>query len=392
MKMKISCYVTVTLLNISCCTAFSAISNKSSSRSPTSLKISGDDHSNGVPPTTAQQEADKLRDQARRIREQLAQLQQKSFEEVEIEALNEKKKSQFLQTGASEGKDTQLEDSKKRLKGSLNRIVALPETAEEQIRQASLAIERAFADGITRQTVRLALVRKNQLISSDEDEWPGGTKEMFREAGRPLSEDLLFEVRAFSSKNITSASNSRYNFPPTIKTQDILDFDGSALITAESAIGSIGDIQAMVFANTDTKYINDIRDISKALGKDRLFMLINPFWKDIESWGIFNLLAPGAKRLAREVIFESEGGGFQETYALNRWTVRGEKVAAVKAYPYDWQLFAYLEDNTFGIPTETAVRLGSTADRPTTAIFTELLNSRPEFKINRTIRQIRKSF
>ena len=387
-------YLIAVSLNVSCCLAFSVTQPISISRSSTSRKSTSNDNSSEVLPTTAQQEVDKLRYQARKIREQLAQLQQKSLAEVENEALEDKKKSQLQlqQVKTSEGIYADPEEGRKSRKGSSIRVAALPETAEEQIRQAALAVERAFLDGITRQTVRLALVRENQLISSDEDEWPGGTREMYREAGRPLSESLLSEIRAISSNNTTSSSNRKYYYPPTIKTQDILDFDGSALITAESAIGPSGDAQAMVFANTDTKYIYDIRDISESFGKERLFILINPFWKDIESWGIFNLFAPGAKRLAREIIFGSENGGFQETYALNRWTVRGEKVAAVKAYPYDWELFAYLEDDTYGTLTETAIRLGSTADRPTSAIFTELLNSRPEFKINRTMRQIKKSF
>jgi len=390
--MKVAYFVVVSS-TFSCCLGFSVTSNLSFSRLRiTRITSTNNDNPTGVVPTSAQIEAEKLRDQVRKIREQLAQLEKKSLEEVENEAL-EKKKTEQLHLQDSGRKESVSEEGRKSTRVRSTRIIVLPETSEEQICQAALAVERAFADGITRQTVRLALVRENQLISSDEDEWPGGTREMFREAGRPLSESLLSEIRAMSLKNITSSSNTPYNYrPPTIKTQDILDFDGSALITAESANGPSGDVQAMVFANTDTKYIYDIRDISKTLGMDRLFILINPFWKDLESWGVFNLFAPGGKRLAKEIIFDSEGGGFQETYVLSRWTVRGENVAAVKAYPYDWELFAYLEDDTFGSNTETAIRLGSTPEKPTSANFTELLNSRPEFKIPRTMRQFKRSF
>ncbi len=42
---------------------------------------------------------------------------------------------------------------------------------------------------------------------------------------------------------------------PSIKTQDIWDFDGSALITAEAAQGPSGDVKALVFPNTDMKYL-----------------------------------------------------------------------------------------------------------------------------------------
>jgi hypothetical protein len=391
--MKVALYISLVLVGSKQLVSSFVFNRLSSVSHRWTLLVSNDDQLNSTPPSIAARiEADKLREQVKKIRGELARLQQKTLEEVEQDAQENKKK---LLTTIHGQEETQVDIDMERKKISTARMIALPETAEEQVRQASLAVERAFVDGITRQTVRLALIRENQLISSDEEEWPGGTKEMFREAGKPLSESLLSEIRAISptllaASNSTSSS-SRYQLPPSIKTQTLWDFDGSALITAESPIGPIGDVQAMVFANTDSKYIYDIRDISKALGKDRLFILINPFWKDLDSWG-YNILAPGAKRLAREIIFENDSGGYKETYVLNRGTVRGEKVAALKAYPYDWQLFAYMEDETYGYPFETAIRLGSCKDKPTTALFTQLLNSRPEFKWTKTMRQIKKSF
>ena len=35
--------------------------------------------------------------------------------------------------------------------------------------------------------------------------------------------------------------------------------------------------------------------------------------------------------------------GFDETYVCMRFSVRGEDCVAIKAYPYDWQIFAYKE-------------------------------------------------
>jgi hypothetical protein len=71
-----------------------------------------------------------------------------------------------------------------------------------------LAIERAFEDGLVRQTVRLALLAEGEVMSDDPNEWPGGSRQMYREAGRPLAESLLREVRAYAPEEEDGASSS----------------------------------------------------------------------------------------------------------------------------------------------------------------------------------------
>lgn len=131
------------------------------------------------------------------------------------------------------------------------------------------------------------------------------------------------------------------------------------------------------------KYVRDIADIDDKIG-DRLFMLVNPFWRNIESWGV-NLLAPGAKKKAQEEIFDK---GFDETYVFLRFSVRGEFCAAIKCYPYDWQLFSFLEEE--GTGWERPIRLGSSETEPTSNLFTELLNEREEFKQTKIMRQLQR--
>jgi hypothetical protein len=206
---------------------------------------------------------------------------------------------------------------------------------------------------------------------------------MYRESGNPLTTALLREVRA-PTKDLDIVKEQR-RLPPTITAQDIWDFDGSALHTAEAAEGASADVQALVFPNTDVKYIADIEKISEAMGP-RLFLLVNPFWRDIESWD-FNILAPGAKKKAQKTIFDN---GYDETYTSLIFSARGEKCAAIKAHPYDWQLFAFLEDDYY--KTESTIRLGSCTEKPTSKLVTELLNSRPEFKETKTMRQMKKLF
>jgi hypothetical protein len=350
-----------------------------------------------APESSEADEVERLRQKAAKIRQELAVLQGISVEEVEEEARREKDMKIAIQKSMEDAKSVREEELKheKKVRSMKNPIIYVPQSIEEQTRQAALAIERAFQDGITRQTVRLALVKEGNPITPAEEEngWPGGAKQMYREAGKPLTEALLREIRATAASIETEAekNSGKHNYPPIIKAQDIWDFDGSALITAEAASGPSGDVQAMVFPNTDTKYLKDIKTIDESLGKERLFLLVNPFWRNVESWG-FNILAPNAKSKAKEIIFDCDGGGFQETYVFSRFSARGEDCVAIKAYPYDWELFAYLEEYSYGGPIQTAIRLGTSCEEPTSKVFTELLNQREEFKMNKTMRQLNNKF
>ena len=60
---------------------------------------------------------------------------------------------------------------------------------------------------------------------------------------------------------------------------------------------------------------------------------------------------------------------------------------AVKAYPYDWQMYAYREDPTW-FNREVPLLLGSSKEEPKSSQFSELLNSRPEFKMSKNMRQM----
>jgi hypothetical protein len=345
--------------------------------------------------SSGQTEAERLLEKAAQIRQELAALEGKTVVEVEKEAQDEKDSRLRLEeerkTKAISASSTSNSPSKK-IKRSNIQVIYVPETIDDQIRQAAYAVERAFQDDIKRQTVRLALVPQDQPISPEEEEWPGGSKQMYREAGRPLTEALLTEIRAVA-KNLQTEeekNSGKDKYPPTIKAQDIWDFDGSALISAEAAAGPSGDTQALVFPNTDVKYLKDIAEIDSNIGEDRLFLLVNPFWRNVESWG-FNILQPKGKQRAQETIFDNKNGGYEETYVFSRFSVRGEDCVSLKVYPNDWQLFAYLEDYSYGGPTQTAIRLGSTVDEPTSADFAKLINEREEFKMNKTMRQLNRN-
>lgn len=326
-----------------------------------SLRLSTDD------------DVQKLLEKARKLREEAATMSGKTLQEVEDEA----KQQKLAQERIVEKARKEREQSSSAGRSSMQ-ITPVPDDAKAQNEQAAAAVERAFKDGITRQTVRFALIGQEEAMSGELNEFPGGAKQMYRECGRPLTESLLRELRI--KKNGSNDDNEQITSsatPPTVKAEDIWDFDGSAII-------STNDVKALVFPNTDVKYLKDIEEIDKEVGHG-LMLLVNPFWRNVESWG-FNILAPNGKKRAQEVIFDK---GYQVTYAVLRFSVRGEDCVAVKSYPNDWQLYAYREDPSW-FNQQVPVWLGKSEEEPTSSQFTELLNSRPEFKMSKNMRQMQR--
>lgn len=306
--------------------------------------------------------AQALRDKAAQLRAEIAAMEGKTVDEVEIEA--KEKKDRELK--AAEERKLRLANEKPMDRG---RMLEVPVTRDDMVAQSARAVERAYRDGLKRQTVRFFLVQEGESFTGN-NQWPGGAQQMYREAAKPLTRELLRSIRVSSDQVLA----------PVVRDQFIWDFDGSAIHSAEAQEGPKFDVQALVFPNTDVKYIKDIEKMDQEMG-DRLFLLINPFWRNIDSWGI-NLLAPGAKKKAQNIIFDR---GYDETYVFLRFSCRGEECVAIKAYPYDWQIFAYFEDQ-YG--SETTIRLGSSKEEPRSELVTSLLNGRSEFKLSKNMRQI----
>lgn len=333
---------------------------------------------------SAADEARELLAKAKKLREEAAAMSGKTFEEVQEEAQQAK---QYEQERRRELDEKRKERSSNTRSQASSRVVPVPDDARAEIQQAASAVERAYKDGIVRQTVKFALLEPEEMMTGVENMWPGGTQQMYRESARPLTEALLREVRAVSTNEGTddSSGTSQSNMPPTVTAEDVWDFDGSAIISAKAASGSKGDVTALVFPNTDTKYLKDIESLDKSVGPDRLLLLINPFWKDVESWG-FNILAPNGKKRAQEVVFDN---GYEITYAVNRFSVRGEDCVALKAYPFDWQMYAYREDPAW-FNQEIAIYLGSSKEQPNLSQFSEKINALPEFKLSKNMRQMQR--
>jgi hypothetical protein len=355
---------------------------------------------------------------ARQIRAEVAAMEGTTLEQVEQEAAARRKQKEEAAAALSSSstqsdKDEQLSSKQQKQQNDGRFLGSVPETWQEQIQLAQRAVEQAHRDGLNRQIVRFGLIsastspeeqnNDNQVLypSLFENSWPGGAQQIYREAAGPLTRALLQDVRTFNtidnSTTATSASNNvdnnawtRTTQKPVVRVQDIWDFDGSAVVTAEAAQGPVNDVQALVQPNTDTKYTRDIATMDKAMGPHRLLLIVNPYWRNLESWGI-NLLAPNAKVLAKEAIFDR---GFVETFCMIPKTVRGEDCLALKVYPYNWELYAYVEEDQTAWPYYSSpyriVHLGSTVDEPTAADFGKLLEGREEFQMSKNMRQLQR--
>ena len=175
--------------------------------------------------------------------------------------------------------------------------------------------------------------------------WQGGPQETYRYL-YPLVSNLL--------KSIKTTDNTG-GLAIKVTDQILLDFDGSALQTSEHPAGPLYDVQALLQPNTDGYYLKTIEKIeeqfSNTEGKPkRLFLLVNPAWRDSSSWGFF-----GAKK-AQELILNR----YETTYAVDQFVVKGRKVSLLKCWSEDWVLFVGNDED----PTLPAERVAVFDARP----------------------------
>ena len=246
--------------------------------------------------------------------------------------------------------------------------LSLPCGPDAMVDQAAAAVRRAFAEsGVNHQVVQLPL---SEAIYGDREEgfvadraigWQGGPQETYRFL-QPLATDLLKRVDA-----------QAVGLPPRVKEQSLLDFDGSSLLTAESAAGPLADVQAIVQPNADRYYLNTIQQVEEQFsdlpGKDpRLLLLVNPAWRDRSSWGFFDGAAAQAQVLDR----------YETTYTLSQFVVRGEKLSLLRAWPHPWHVFLTVlgEEATVEESRVVDVRIDGAGQARLLGTF----ESRPEYK------------
>ena len=244
------------------------------------------------------------------------------------------------------------------------------------IKQAATAVQAALHPtsdqdvNINRQTIRLAL--SESMYSSKEESfvadravgWQGGPQETYRYL-LPLVEQLLRQVSTQDETN-TSGLTAK------VQAQVLLDFDGSALVNAQSPMGPKQDSLALLQPNTDKYYSNLLQEMedtfSDTVGKDkRLFLVVNPAWKQASSFGFFQAKQAQTRILDRYPV----------TYALDQFIIKGNKVSLLKCWPHDWCVYWNPlpqpgQTKKAGVVPEPKL-LGHFKDRPEYAVVEELL-------------------
>ncbi len=156
--------------------AFSPPQSHLSTRTPIYYHTSSPRTPITVQASSADDEVQLLLEKARKLREEAAAMSGKTVEEIENESRNQKK----MADEAVERARKEREDKNSGKSGGRIQILPVPDDAKAQIQQAASAVERAFKDGIVRQTVRFALLGQEEAMSGEVNEWPGGAKQMYR--------------------------------------------------------------------------------------------------------------------------------------------------------------------------------------------------------------------
>jgi hypothetical protein len=227
--------------------------------------------------------------------------------------------------------------------------LSLPSGPGAVVRQAAAAVRSAYLDSdLNHQTVLLPLSeaiysgREEGFVADRAIGWQGGPQETYRFL-RPLAIDLLKAV-----------DRQTGGLPPRVIEQPLLDFDGSSILTSESAAGPLEDVQAILQPNADSYYLDVIEKVEQQFSDtpgqpQRLLVLVNPAWRDRGSWGFFD----GA-RAQRQVLDR-----YEPSYALEQFVLRGEKLSLLKAHPHPWHVFLTVlgEEETVEESTQMDARI-----------------------------------
>lgn len=269
-----------------------------------------------------------------------------------------------------------------------------PSSASATTREGQQAATPATTK-INHQIVRLPLTdtmygdKEEGFVADRAVGWKGGPQETIRYL-RPIVKDVLQKIKisqtgggGLMSKQQQSTSTSSSStvqldggLPPRVTEQVLLEYDGSSLMTAESPMGALYDVQALLQPNTDIGYYLDSimetieEQFSDTPGKPkRLFVVFNPAWsKDRNdtsgSFGFFE------QRRAKERILDR----YTVTFAVDQFIIRGRRICLVKAWPDDWTMYDMSTPSTGRTrATTTPTCLGCFVDRPTYQQMDDLL-------------------
>jgi len=250
--------------------------------------------------------------------------------------------------------------------------IEVPLSFDQMVRQAAAAMRDAYDKGMKRQTVRILLPRDpssgqigryfepdaqldtTELILAPPDEsWQGGIMQLYRSC-EPACEEIL---RYYSPVE--------GGLPPRITEDRSIDesgVDGMGLLITENVSPS-EDVSCFVQPSQETT--DAVESICDQAG-DRLVVLINPQWRDVDDAldtyskdeGFMGQLASflGGKG---NTLKRLSGLGFELAYTLDGYVCKGGNIRLFKRFDTDWNVFAENDSAT------DYIKVGTSKTRPT---------------------------
>ena len=183
-------------------------------------------------------------------------------------------------------------------------MTRFPTSVDDQIRQASAALQRASSDGIHRHSVRLLL----PVIGATElDDWPGGARQMM-EAARPLMQRVLENLGAL-----------------TISTSMLDSSDGVYALFSQAKAAK-DDACTVLLPSSDS--VTVLQGLEAQVGPKRNLILVNAQWKRRTDFGFFG----GGDQVAQVETFVP-------TFSCTNLMVEGDQVRVLRSYPGPWRVF-----------------------------------------------------
>ena len=252
----------------------------------------------------------------------------------------------------------------------INSQISVPKTLNELINQVSTSIKLAQEDGDgssekTRQIIRILLPRDSKsaqlgqyfeseiensnsldldsftLVPPDET-WQGGIMQLYRAISIPAKLIL---------RNLGGTVGG---VPPTIiedRSIDTSNVDGVGIFQSQVPNNPSKDICCFVQPLQET--VDVIESICDQAGNDRLVLLLNPQWRNIDDaldtvskqsgfMGSFASFLGGKGNSLKRL----ENLGFESTYIIEGYVCKGGNVRLMKRFDSDWIVFAENDSET----------------------------------------------
>jgi hypothetical protein len=261
----------------------------------------------------------------------------------------------------------------------INDLITVPTSLNEMIDQVSATIKQSQEEGgLTKQIIRILLPRDSKsgqlgqyyetnvleditdleaiaLVPPDET-WQGGIMQLYRAISIPTKLIL---------RNLGGTVGG---VPPTIiedRSVDTSEVDGVGIYQSQVPNNPSKDICCFVQPLQET--IDAIESISQQAGDERLVLLLNPQWRNIDDaldtaskqTGFLGNLASflGGKGNSLKMLDQL---GFESTYMIEGYVCMGGNVILMKRFDSDWVVFAENDSET------DYIRVGTKSDgRPT---------------------------